>query len=113
LLQTVQFPYRTFTVLISEACCDTEGKRGGVLKSKKGYNPLQAPRPGMRSLLTLEGLQGPFPGLDALHTMFKIYGTVERMSPSGGIPPPFRRNAGWVQVMVGVRIQRFVVCRIY
>jgi len=36
--------------------------------------------PGRVLLLTLEGLQGPFPGLDALHTMFKIYGTVERMS---------------------------------
>ena len=43
----------------------------------KSYIHLQ---PGRVLLLTLVGLQGPFPGLDSLYEMFKIYGVVERMS---------------------------------
>lgn len=66
-------------------CPDVDVQRARVTEltfkandsKNKSYVPLQ---PGRVLLLTLVGLQGPFPGIDSIYEMFKIYGAVERIS---------------------------------
>lgn len=76
---------RTLNHSSADWCQDIDVQRARVPEltfkmndtKNKSYVALQ---PGRVLLLTLEGLDGPFPGLDAIYEMFKIYGTVERMS---------------------------------
>jgi|UniRef100_A0A6T2ENE2 hypothetical protein len=76
---------RTLNHSSAEWCMDIDVQKARVQEltfkmndeKNKSYIALQ---PGRVLLLTLVGLQGPFPGLDSMYEMFKIYGRVERMS---------------------------------